>query len=66
MVGLLTALPRTPLYERLKSEGRLIEQAVERCLSTGAPRAVEAALASSGQPEVKQACPVGRRHASRW
>jgi len=27
MVGLLTALPRTPLYERLKREGRLIERA---------------------------------------
>jgi radical SAM superfamily enzyme YgiQ (UPF0313 family) len=26
MVGLLTALPRTPLYERLKAEGRLLEQ----------------------------------------
>ena len=25
MVGLLTALPRTPLYERLKREGRLVE-----------------------------------------
>jgi radical SAM superfamily enzyme YgiQ (UPF0313 family) len=27
MVGLLTALPRTPLYDRLKREGRLIEGA---------------------------------------
>ena len=27
MVGLLTALPKTPLYERLKQEGRLIEGA---------------------------------------
>jgi hypothetical protein len=27
MVGLLTALPRTPLYERLKREGRLVEGA---------------------------------------
>jgi radical SAM superfamily enzyme YgiQ (UPF0313 family) len=27
MVGLLTALPRTPLYERLEREGRLIERA---------------------------------------
>ena len=27
MVGLLTALPRTPLYERLKREGRLMEDA---------------------------------------
>jgi radical SAM superfamily enzyme YgiQ (UPF0313 family) len=27
MVGLLTALPRTPLFERLKREGRLIEGA---------------------------------------
>ncbi len=27
MVGLLTALPRTPLYERLQREGRLIERA---------------------------------------
>jgi len=27
MVGLLTALPRTPLYERLKREGRLIADA---------------------------------------
>ncbi len=27
MVGLLTALPRTPLFERLKKEGRLIEGA---------------------------------------
>ena len=27
MVGLLTALPKTPLYERLKREGRLVEQA---------------------------------------
>jgi radical SAM superfamily enzyme YgiQ (UPF0313 family) len=27
MVGLLTALPRTPLYERLKREGRLLERA---------------------------------------
>ncbi|MBM2830319.1 MAG: methyltransferase [Gammaproteobacteria bacterium] len=27
MIGLLTALPRTPLYERLKHEGRLIEGA---------------------------------------
>ena len=27
MVGLLTALPRTPLYERLKHEGRLIAEA---------------------------------------
>jgi radical SAM superfamily enzyme YgiQ (UPF0313 family) len=27
MVGLLTALPKTPLYERLKKEGRLIEGA---------------------------------------
>jgi radical SAM superfamily enzyme YgiQ (UPF0313 family) len=26
MVGLLTALPRTPLYDRLKREGRLIER----------------------------------------
>ncbi len=27
MIGLLTALPRTPLYERLQREGRLIAQA---------------------------------------
>lgn len=27
MVGLLTALPRTPLYQRLKQEGRLIAEA---------------------------------------
>jgi hypothetical protein len=27
MVGLLTALPKTPLFERLKREGRLIEGA---------------------------------------
>lgn len=27
MVGLLTALPRTPLYERLQREGRLLERA---------------------------------------
>ena len=27
MVGLLTALPKTPLYERLKREGRLLEDA---------------------------------------
>jgi radical SAM superfamily enzyme YgiQ (UPF0313 family) len=27
MVGLLTALPRTPLYDRLKREGRLVEGA---------------------------------------
>ena len=27
MVGLLTALPRTPLYERLQREGRLIDRA---------------------------------------
>jgi radical SAM superfamily enzyme YgiQ (UPF0313 family) len=27
MVGLLTALPKTPLYERLKAEGRLIPEA---------------------------------------
>ncbi len=27
MVGLLKALPKTPLYERLRSEGRLIDQA---------------------------------------
>ncbi len=27
MVGLLTALPRTPLYERLEKEGRLLPQA---------------------------------------
>lgn len=27
MVGLLTALPRTPLYERLRQEGRLIAEA---------------------------------------
>jgi radical SAM superfamily enzyme YgiQ (UPF0313 family) len=27
MVGLLTALPKTPLYERLKREGRLVEEA---------------------------------------
>lgn len=27
MIGLLTALPRTPLYERLRREGRLIERA---------------------------------------
>jgi radical SAM superfamily enzyme YgiQ (UPF0313 family) len=27
MVGLLTALPRTPLYERLQQEGRLLERA---------------------------------------
>jgi len=27
MIGLLTALPRTPLYERLQREGRLIERA---------------------------------------
>ena len=27
MVGLLTALPRTPLYERLQREGRLLEHA---------------------------------------
>lgn len=27
MVGLLTALPRTPLYQRLEQEGRLIERA---------------------------------------
>jgi radical SAM superfamily enzyme YgiQ (UPF0313 family) len=27
MVGLLTALPRTPLYQRLQQEGRLIERA---------------------------------------
>ena len=27
MVGLLTALPRTPLYERLQMEGRLLEHA---------------------------------------
>jgi radical SAM superfamily enzyme YgiQ (UPF0313 family) len=29
MVGLLTALPRTPLYERLKQEGRLIADAAD-------------------------------------
>jgi radical SAM superfamily enzyme YgiQ (UPF0313 family) len=29
MVGLLTALPRTPLYERLREEGRLIERAAD-------------------------------------
>jgi radical SAM superfamily enzyme YgiQ (UPF0313 family) len=29
MVGLLTALPKTPLYERLKKEGRLIHDANE-------------------------------------
>lgn len=27
MIGLLTALPRTPLFERLRREGRLIEEA---------------------------------------
>lgn len=27
MVGLLTALPRTPLFERLRREGRLVEEA---------------------------------------
>lgn len=27
MVGLLTALPRTPLYQRLRQEGRLIDEA---------------------------------------
>lgn len=27
MIGLLTALPKTPLYDRLKAEGRLIPQA---------------------------------------
>ena len=27
MVGLLTALPKTPLFERLRREGRLIEGA---------------------------------------
>jgi len=27
MVGLLTALPKTPLYERLRREGRLVEEA---------------------------------------
>lgn len=34
MIGLLTALPRTPLYERLKLEGRLIEGA-EHANNTG-------------------------------
>ncbi|MFQ5602275.1 MAG: radical SAM protein [bacterium] len=29
MIGLLTALPKTPLYERLKKEGRLIEDTNE-------------------------------------
>lgn len=29
MVGLLTALPRTPLYERLRNEGRVIEAAAD-------------------------------------
>ncbi len=29
MVGLLTALPRTPLYARLQQEGRLIERAAD-------------------------------------
>jgi len=29
MVGLLTALPRTPLYERLRAENRLIEHAAD-------------------------------------
>ena len=29
MVGLLTALPRTPLYERLRDEGRLVERAAD-------------------------------------
>lgn len=29
MVGLLTALPRTPLYERLREEGRVIEAAAD-------------------------------------
>ncbi len=34
MIGLLTALPRTPLYERLKQEGRLIAGA-EHANNTG-------------------------------
>ena len=35
MVGMLTALPRTPLYQRLKREGRLIEDA-DHTNNTGA------------------------------
>lgn len=36
MVGLLTALPRTRLYERLRSEGRLVREASGNNTSSGA------------------------------
>ncbi len=40
MVGLLTALPRTPLFERLKREGRLVEGAADGDNTGGATNIV--------------------------
>jgi radical SAM superfamily enzyme YgiQ (UPF0313 family) len=40
MIGLLTALPRTPLFERLKREGRLVEDAADNDNTAGATNIV--------------------------
>src|SRR5512134_1017816 len=52
MVGLLTALPKTPLFERLKREGRLIEGAPHgdntRARSNIVPKNMTAEQMSSG------------------
>jgi radical SAM superfamily enzyme YgiQ (UPF0313 family) len=40
MIGLLTALPRTPLFERLKREGRLVEDAADNDNTGGASNIV--------------------------
>ena len=52
MVGLLTALPKTPLFERLKREGRLVEGAAHGDNTGGrsniVPRNMSAAEMSAG------------------
>jgi radical SAM superfamily enzyme YgiQ (UPF0313 family) len=52
MVGLLTALPRTPLFERLKREGRLVEGAAHgdntRARTNLVPKNMSAAELSDG------------------
>ena len=52
MVGLLTALPRTPLFERLKREGRLVEGAAHgdntRGRSNVVPKNMSAAEMTAG------------------
>lgn len=52
MVGLLTALPKTPLYERLKREGRLVEDAAHsdntRARTNIVPRSMTLAQLTAG------------------